>query len=154
MARVRFAELKDVADVVHLGIEMHAESPRFAPMEYDCDKVATLITRLIEAPVGCVLVAEEEGKIIGMLGGVVSEQFFGASKTASDFAWFVTKAHRIGTPALKLLAGFEKWAGEQGAFEVAIGIGTGVHAEKTKALLGLRGYEDSGTAMTKRLTHV
>ncbi|CAB4199481.1 hypothetical protein UFOVP1326_50 [uncultured Caudovirales phage] len=154
MAKVRYAELHDVADIVELGVEMHAESPRFAPMDFNRDKVAALITRLIDLPIGCVLVVEEGGKIIGMLGGVVSEQFFGASLTASDFAWFVSKPHRIGAPALKLLSRFEQWAAERGAFEVAIGVGTGVHADKTKALLGRWGYEDSGTAMTKRLTHV
>ena len=154
MAKVREAELRDVADIVDLGVLMHAESPRFAPMDFSYDKVAALITKLIEVPVGCVLVVEERGKIIGMLGGVVSEQFFGSSLTASDFAWFVAKEHRIGSPALKLLARFEQWAEQRGAFEVAIGIGTGVQAQRTKDLLKLWGYEDSGTAMTKRLKNV
>ncbi len=154
MAKVRYAEARDIADIVDLGVEMHNESPRFSPMTFDKDKCAALATTLIEVPVGCVLVVEERSKIIGMLAGIVSEQFFSKDKSASDLVWFVSKAHRIGSPALKLLSRFEQWAGERDAFEVAIGVGTGVEAARTKALLSLWGYTDSGTAMTKRLKNV
>src|SRR5690606_34537824 len=72
---------------------MHAESPRYRALTYDPAKVAGVALRLIYDPAAEVLVAEQDGQLIGMLAGMIVEHFFGDDCYATDSVFFVRPEH-------------------------------------------------------------
>src|SRR5690606_39569733 len=91
---------------VELGEMMHAESPRFRALTYDPVKVAGVLFRSIYDPAAQVLGAEQDGKLIGMLAGMIVEHFFGPDCYATDYVFYVHPAYR-GTSAAPRL--YREW---------------------------------------------
>jgi hypothetical protein len=132
----------DIAEILDLGQQMHAESA-FRHFDIDIPKCAMLIhtcltnpdTHFIRVAVG------PTNEIVGMLLGYISEYYFGRDLIASDYLWYVTPEYRGSRAAVLLLRDFQKWAEERNASEVHMGLSTGVHAEKVGALLENLGYD-------------
>jgi hypothetical protein len=131
----------DLAEILDLGQQMHAESA-FRYFDLDIQKCAMLFhtcitnpeTHFIRVAVG------PTNEVIGVFAGQISEYYFGRDLIASDYLWYVTPEYRGSRAALALLRDFHKWAEDRNAAEVYIGISTGVSAEKTGALLEKLGY--------------
>lgn len=64
---------------------------------------------------GKIIVAEESGQIIGMLGFVTTLHHMDGQPYSSELIWFVLPEHRKGGAAIKLLWEAEKKAKEMGA---------------------------------------
>jgi GNAT superfamily N-acetyltransferase len=79
-----------------------------------------------------------------MLLGYISEHYFGLDLIASDYLWYVAPEHRGSKAGLQLLIAFQDWARKRNAAEVYMGISSGLHAEKTGALLTKLGYDVVG----------
>src|SRR3990172_4990705 len=149
MATVRRATENDVPFLLAMAPVMHAESPRFRSLDYSEEKVFHLFHWLISSGEGGLLVAEMEGKIVGMLGFVVGEFFFGRDRYASDLFVYVTPESRGGSAFLRLVKAFEAWANEFGVAEKLLGVSTGIHTERTvRAYEGL-GYERFSVGLKK-----
>lgn len=138
-----------------MGQAMHDEAPEYVAMDYDPEKARRLMlslcgTLLVPHP-GCVLIAEEAGRIIGMMGGFVAEHFFGHDRIASDYVLYVKPEHRRGTAAVRLIRTFEKWAAEQGVRAIQPGVTTGVANDRVRDLYVRLGYEPNGYTLIKRV---
>jgi len=143
---------RDLSTIVSMARAMHAESPRFSHTNFNPGKVAALAQRLcVENPRGAVFIAHDGGGVVGMMAGSVAEHFFGFSLTAFDFALYVRPEHRGGSVAVRLVKAFEEWARAAGAEDIALGISTGVHADRTKQLYERLGYTVVGSTHVKRL---
>jgi len=152
MTTVRKATHNDVQALLVMGHAMHAESPRFAPLDYSEGKVRRLIFRLLEVPrAGGILVAEAEGKMVGMMAFFVAEHFFGGDMFASDMVFYVAPEHRGGSAFFRLLAAFEAWATDLGAKELVLGTSTGVNHERTVKALEHVGYVQFSTGLLKKV---
>lgn len=147
MASVRSGAFDDIPALLALSRAMHAESPRFRGLPFDEVKVLTLLDALVRS--GGVHIAENEGRLVGMVCGFVTEHFFGPVKIASDFALYVTPAHRGASVASRLVKAFETWARSMGADEITLGVSTEVHAERTAQLYERLGYARSGIVLRK-----
>jgi hypothetical protein len=132
----------DIGEILELGQQMHAESA-FRHFDFDIPKCAMLFhTCLTNPDTHFIRVAvSPTNEIVGLLIGFISEHYFGRDLIASDYLWYVTPEHRGSKAALALLRDFQKWAEDRNAAEVHMGISTGVHAEKTGALLERLGYD-------------
>ena len=109
---IRRATADDIPSLLVLG-EQFAD---FAPfgIEYSPEGTAAFITALLDA--GLVLVAEQDGVVIGGLLGALAPLWYSpATLAASELAWWVAPEHRGGRSAIQLLKGFESWARECGA---------------------------------------
>ena len=152
---IRSARPEDADEVVAMGQAMHDEAPEYAARDFDPEKVRRLMLSLcgtLLVPLtGCVLIAEDGGKIIGMMGGFAVEHFFGHDKIASDYVLYVKPEHRRGTAAVRLIRTFEKWAVEQGAAAIHPGVTTGVANERVRDLYARLGYEPNGYTLVKRI---
>jgi GNAT superfamily N-acetyltransferase len=142
MAKVRHATAADIPALLVLGAEMHAES-RYRGTRYSEAKVRTLLADLIGG-MGCVLVYERGGEIVGYFAGSVMELYFSEDKFAFDYFLWVHPEHRGGFGGARLVSTFIAWAKSRGATFIDIGISTGVTTERTGALyerlgLGLAG---------------
>ena len=150
MTSVRVATLDDIPALVEMGAAMRAESPRYRSQSFDPAKVTQIAHQLI--PTKGVGVAERDGKIIGMMAGVVVPTWFGHDLMATDLVLYVKPEHRKTTrAALLLIRAFEAWAEERGAVDIMPGVSTMVEVEGTVGLYEKLGYERYGAAMIKRL---
>lgn len=150
MTNVRFATTNDVAEIVHVGRIMHAESPRFSKFPYSPKKVTEFTAALMLSSVGCVIVAEQKDVgIIGFYGGFIAEHYFSEAKFAADAAVFVAPAYRGGSAFVRMAMMFEEWARSHGAVEFAPGISTEVSPDKVLRMYEKLGYRLSGHLVVK-----
>lgn len=148
---IRDATLDDAADLLRMGELMQQESPRFNKFTFDREKSATLINHLISINNGIIVVAEKDGAIVGMLGGMVTEHFFSRDLYACDFVVYIEPEYRGGSTVIRMIKLFEQRAIELGAKEVSLGISTELQSERTASLYEKLGYIRSGISTIKRV---
>lgn len=150
MTNVRFATPVDIAEIVHVGKIMHAESPRFSKFPYSPEKVTKFTGALMASPVGTVIVADHPHiGIIGFYGGFIAEHYFSQAKFASDAAVFVCPAYRGGSAFVRMAMMFEEWARTHGVVEFAPAISTEVNPDKVLKMYERLGYRLSGHMVVK-----
>lgn len=149
MASVRAADHADVGCVVALARAMHAESPRYRSHTFDPIKVANTFHAVV--PTGGAFVAEQDGRIVGLLAAFVIEDFFGHDKVAGELALYVLPEARGGTAGARLLRAFEAWGKAQGAREAFLGISAGIENERVAGLYERLGYARIGLSLVKEL---
>jgi GNAT superfamily N-acetyltransferase len=150
VASVRRALGSDFATLVTMGEGMHAESLRFAALGYSYEKCHVLLAGLALSPHGLVLVAEQDGEIVGMLLGMAVPHFFSDDLTASELVVYVVPHARGGSAAVKMVRYFENWARELGVADIVLGVSTEVQADRTAELYQRLGYQPSGHTLVKR----
>jgi len=150
VAKVRRAVGADFPTLIAMGREMRDESPRFARLGYSPERCHELLAGLSTSPQGLVLVAEQDGLIVGMLLGLASRHFFSDDITASELVVYVAPDARGGSAAVKLIRHFEAWAVEKGAADIVLGVSTEVHADRTAQFYERLGYLPSGHSLIKR----
>ncbi len=134
-----------------MGARMHAESA-YSFLPYDCDKVRRLILSYVEnAETQCGLVAEEDGRPVGMLAGYITDYFFCDEKVACDYLVFIDLPYRGGTGAARLIHGFQQWAEARGAREVCLGVSTDVDSVATGRFYEKLGFRRVGGVFKLRL---
>lgn len=149
---IRNATIDDVDALVELGEMMHAESPRYRALTYDPVKVAGIALHLIYDPAAQVLVAEQDGQLIGMLAGMIVEHFFGDDCYATDYVFFVRPEHRGSSAAPRLYRAWEELLKADGRVkEVSLGISTEIHPEHTRRFYARLGFRETGAIMVKKL---
>jgi GNAT superfamily N-acetyltransferase len=141
---IRPATLDDLDVLMDIGEAMHKESPRFSRMSYSQAKVLQTFIDLINADCGLLVVAEQDGEIIGGIAAMVAPHWFSHDLMASDLALFILPEHRGGMTAVRLIKHYIGWAGEKGAVITQMGISTGVHAEATAAMFSAVGLKQFG----------
>src|SRR5439155_897947 len=108
---IREAEERDVNRLVEMGRRFIAESSYKDILGDNPVQMEELVWKLMASK--GVLVAEEKGKLTGMIGYVVFPHFISGIKTAGEVFYWVEPEHRgVG---LKLLRAVEKRAKESGA---------------------------------------
>lgn len=149
--KIREMEAEDVHACIKLGELMHHESV-YRHNDWDEKKLWALWNQHVQDPgVFCLLVAENEGEIIGAFVGFKFPHFFGNDICSSDLILFVKEEHRGGTAAPRLIKAYEKWARENGVKEIQIGVSTGVHPERTAKLFEKLGFGDRAIYYRKRV---
>jgi GNAT superfamily N-acetyltransferase len=147
---VRRATEEDIPEVLAMGAALHAESPRYSALTYNPAKVEFLARHVIADPEGGALVAEKDGKIIGMMAGFVAPHWFSDDLIASDYTFYVKPEHRRkGRAALMLVRAFEEWAAAHGAVSIVPGTSTQIDADSTARFYEKLGYERTGFTFCK-----
>lgn len=139
---IRTATEQDLPVLIALGESMHQES-RFRSILFVPEKLEITLRSLMQSG-GCVLVAEQSGKIVGGFAGGVCEYFFSNEKMAGDLALFVDPDRRGGIIAAALIKRFIEWSRDSGVKNVELGVSTGVHPEATGALFERLGFARQG----------
>lgn len=145
---IRRATYADLPRLVELGEVMHHESS-YSVLPYSAPKVLILLENMINNADYFLVVEERSNEIVGGFAGMVIEQWFSDSRVAIDFALFMHPDHRGGMAAVRLLKAFVKWANEQGAALVTIGITTGVKEAESSKLCQLLGFRHAGVLFKK-----
>ena len=84
-------------------------------------KFRDIWTKFLELDAGVIFAAiepgiDEDGEIVGAIGGLIHPEIYGERIIAEEFFWFIREAHRGGGVAL--YRRFEQWARERGAVEI------------------------------------
>jgi GNAT superfamily N-acetyltransferase len=148
---IRDATLDDVPTIAALGELFHAEAGWSDIAEYvpaDCEKTLAM---LVNSDDGILIVAEDEGAIIGMAGGLAHPFYFNhAHKTGMEFFWWVKPGRRNGLGA-QLLDAMESQANAKGCQSWAMIALDKVNPELTGRFYRMRGYRASEHSWIKRL---
>lgn len=112
---IRPATHDDIEAVTALGEKFHTEGGLEQLAPYDPDSIRSLLAVLIDGDSGILIVAEQDGEIIGMAGGMVFPLYFNAAvKVGQEFFWWVQPEHRRG-PGKALKDAIEQAAKAAGA---------------------------------------
>ena len=140
---IRFTRTaEDIAARVEMNRLAHDEIGDGLP--FDDDMVRRFYEGRIDRPDRCVLQAELSGKIVGGLTGQVAPHFHCRTPGASLLGVYVRPEHRGSLAAIKLLHGFRRWAGEQGAVRIYAGVTSGIDIARTDRLLKRLGFRMTG----------
>lgn len=147
--KLRFASsLEDIASTVPLARAVHAESV-WSDYEFLPERRERFLARAIEQPQKyCLIVAERDGRPVGLLFASVDGIYHCDVKVGSCLGVAVDPALRRslagGSIAIKLLHGFKRWARERGARAISLHVTSGMEMARTDKLLRRLGFQQTG----------
>lgn len=97
---IRDARHEDIPAIVAMGARFFAEAEWSDVTEWDDDSVSVTLANLIEGEGGILLVAEKDGRLVGMTGGLVHPAYFNIHHlTGQELFWWVAPEWRKGIGA-------------------------------------------------------
>lgn len=137
---IRPATFDDLNTLVLMGETLHKESPRWSRISYSRAKVADMLARLVAQPWGLLLVAEQDGEIIGAIAAMALPHWASDDILVEELSFFMKPEHRGSLAAARLICSFKKWAELKGGVWAHAGTSTGVEAERTAKLYERLGF--------------
>lgn len=120
---VRRAKLEDVSSVVSLLEKLHASAGFEECAPFDASSATKFTERLMNSPKAEVLVAEDDGFIIGLSTFIVDSPYFNwAKKVASGISFWVEPEYRKFGIGKALYAASEKQALKMGCQVITVGV--------------------------------
>ena len=141
----------DVFEVLKLGKMLHQES-RFRTSPFNDDKVLHLFGLTLKYPDRVFIAYDSEFK--GFILMSIQEDYFSDTKYAADFCLYIKPEYRGGLLVKRLVGEAEKWALNNGAYEVRLGHTTGIKTDTAPRLFDKLGYEPTGYLFKKELNNV
>lgn len=112
---IREATAADIPRLVEMGSRSLREGPYKDQVEDNPEQSAKLAFGVISSQNGRVLIAEEDGKVVGLLGFILFPHYFSGVLTAGEVMWYTEPEFRKSFTALALLRGAERMARDLGA---------------------------------------
>jgi GNAT superfamily N-acetyltransferase len=148
---IRNATPEDIPEIARLGELFHAEAGWADICEYSIDDTQKTLGHLVSDESGILLVAERDGEIVGMAGGLAHPIYFNHShKSGQELFWWMKPGLRDGTGRL-LLEAMENAARDIGCTSWAMIALDKVQPEITGRIYRRRGYRASEHSYIKRL---
>lgn len=134
----------DISEVVTMAYAMASESPEYQDFEFSVDKFGDLLEVVLIDPDKLCLVMEDEGKLVGMMIGVVMPHFFSGDRLALDLLVYVAPKYRGRCAGRQLLSRYVAWAKGRDVKQIRLGTTTGIEVERTAKLFGRCGFREIG----------
>jgi GNAT superfamily N-acetyltransferase len=141
---IRPATPDDMPALMALGEQMHAESPQWSRMRFNGERLAATLYSLLESERGFLWVAERDGRVIGGMAAMCAPHWACDAMVSSDLALFVAPEARGTLAPVRLVRRYVQWANGMGVAHPNVGITTGVHVERTAAVLEAAGMRRCG----------
>lgn len=145
---VRDLTTDDLPQLLKLAREMHRTGV-YAAYPMDEDRVAYILTRLIEVPEALSIGYESKGELVGAFVGEIVQDLWVDVQVAIDHAFYVREADRGSRAGVILLRAFEKWAYENSADVLRPVVYAGVDNQTVNSVLERMGYESAGIVHKK-----
>jgi GNAT superfamily N-acetyltransferase len=136
---------------VRLGMVFWEEAPMLVGLKTDVDRMIAFAYNKRADPMSFVNVASCNGDIVGFCIGSLAPFEYCEGTYAFDRMLYVDPQKRGLLAARMLVQSFEKWAKDNGALRVLLGITTGVHVERTEKLFNKLGYATVGALTMKEI---
>lgn len=137
---IRMASMKDIDQLIVLAGLFYCESN--IELNFNEAHLEESFKRFIEMPEFCLIVIENQEKIIGMLVGAAYPNFFSGDMQAQEMLWFIDNAHRRSGLGKELLKNFEAWALSKGAKEIAMVALRSLNSDKVAQIYKSLGYKE------------
>ena len=141
--------LEDVSkqDIVALGTEFAAES-NLGPFDYE--HFYQMTQTPLSMGLARLFLMEKAGRVVGILGGLISPLFFTKTTVALEMFWYVDKANRGSIQAVRLLEAYEKWAEQSNVNHIYMGFMENLHSDRLREFYEKRAYRklESGYVRT------
>jgi N-acetylglutamate synthase-like GNAT family acetyltransferase len=113
---VRKATEADVPVYLQLSADFHKASPMQKVCEFEPKGFEIFLRGAMQNPDMCALLAEVNGEIVGITGGLAYPLYFSPShKVAQELWWWLTPAARGSGAGNKMFKHLQLWAKERGA---------------------------------------
>lgn len=110
---IRTATEADVPRIIEMGMRSIDSGPYKDEIKNPI--VAAETAAKVMAGNGRILLAEEDGKTVGLFGFIIYDHFYTGRKTAIELMWYVEPEYRHGFTAIALLRAAQRVAKELGA---------------------------------------
>ncbi len=110
---IRPAVLADVPTLVEMGGHFLEQTAYRDVIAHSPEQMAAMASHLVTNDMCTVLVAEQAGAIVGMLGLVAAPHFLSGEMSAGEVFWWMEPEAR--GAGLRLLKAAEQWARDKGA---------------------------------------
>jgi len=148
---IRHATIEDTPALVAMAREFiqYGNHPIF--MSITDEQLAQRVADLMSlGDAVTMLVAEVDGRVVGMLVGTLTAPWFAPSTVmAAELAWWVQPEARGTTVAVRLVKEYEAWAINHGAQIIAMSSLNNGEAERVANMLRRMGYAQSERTYTK-----
>lgn len=146
---IRKAELSDIPRIAEMGEKFFAEAgwDEFEFIREDCE---VSLEGMVANPLTILLVIEDEGKVVGMAGGVLGPLYFNSTRKMGEELFFYVEPSHRGNGGDLLLA-LEQTAKARGCIAWNMKALSKVRPEATGRLYERRGYRQSEITYIKRL---
>lgn len=131
---IRPMKVDDKAEVIQLAKQFFDERIERDGVMFDANNAALHFDMFIDKVVA--FVCEIDGKVVGMIAGMISQGMFCAGKTMQELVWFVDNEHR--SCGMRLLAAFEKYAIDNGCSDILM---IGFDGDKVCEFYDIVGYK-------------
>ncbi len=145
---IRLATVDDYYQVKELSEELHKVSPyselNFSEKKFD-SWFALATTDLTKATI---LVAEEENKLVGIIGGVITEMTLYDATVTAEALWYVKPEYRTSWLGINLFKAYEYWSKE--VVKADFCMSGSVSTKDLSKFYKRYGYQHTETAYMKR----
>jgi GNAT superfamily N-acetyltransferase len=116
MITVREATEADLPAYIKLSADFHAASPMQKVCDFDPEGFAAFVKLAMSNPDICILLAEVNGEVAGIAGGIVYPLYFSPThKVSQELWWWLTPAARGSGAGNKMFKHLQSWSKERGA---------------------------------------
>lgn len=110
---IRFAVEADISRLVEMGRNFHASSIYADRVPFSEESLSSSLASFLKSDSAVILVAEKDGGVSGVIGGVIGVNYLSGLLAASELFWWVEPdARGIGMP---LLTAYEDEVSRRGA---------------------------------------
>ena len=145
MTIIRKAVPQDTDDLCRMALDFYRETRYSNFVEADLGSFIDTITDLVSFNEGVVLVAENDGKVCGMIGCAIVEPWFNKKhRLAQELFWWIDAEYRNTGAGKLLLDQVEEWAKESGCNAICLCrtvLNNASVTEKLGVLYEKNGYE-------------
>lgn len=117
---VRRSIITDEPDLVRMGQSFWSETPLSAYSVFNPECLIDFIRAASMTETASIWVAEDGGKVIGAVGGIVYPLFFSGDLVAQELFWWVDPDSRMSEASKLLYNELEAWAKDRGAVALSM----------------------------------
>lgn len=150
MIETRFAKSEDRPEFIRLVHGLIIEG-WFKDFQFDGDAVGRFFDGALDQAHHFNMVAEKDGRLVGIFFAMSSPQLFGPDITTADICVFIEKQYRGTRLFGRLVDYYEFWARRIGAKEIHLGISTYANFDRTVKLYRKLGYHSPTIMLRKKV---
>lgn len=148
---VRYAFLEDVEEMAVKGQRFFDATILKNYLDYDVPSMIKTIGRLVSEDGAVAFCWEQDGQIVGGIGGMLTPMYFNENEIAAQQLFFFVLPEYRNLKSLRLLQAWEQWATHHGAKVIWSGAKMDDHYQGMQTMMARRGYAPLETVFIREV---